>query len=101
VPRRQQTSKHDEHPSEETSSDTSIDVGDEMRRAPGRPRKILTGKPGRPAKQYNLRPVTREPDELTTARDSGEEEHEYMDAEFAMSAYEVPLQRAISGPNKR
>lgn len=37
---------------------------DETRRDPGRPRKLKTGKPGRPSKKYNLVPtIQEEPDE--------------------------------------
>jgi len=94
------TEIQEEHVSEESLSDASTDAGEETRRAPGRPRKVLTGRPGRPVKQYHMRSVTRKTGESSPVIDSGEEEQGCVDAEFAMSACEVPFQQAISGPDK-
>lgn len=79
---------------------SSADAGDEMRQATGRPCKILTGKPGRPAKQYNLQSAVSNSHELGITENSDDESQEYVDAEFAMIASEIPFQRAISGPDR-
>ena len=85
--------------------------GAEVKRTPGRPKIIRTGKRGRPRKEYNCAPV-RQPDFSqgnddeqhadNNEQDEDDEEHpkDWQDAEKSMLVCEVPLKQAISGPNR-
>ena len=103
------------------SLDTEDDVNEAVatKRGPGRPRKVKTGKPGRPTKQYNMvadeRSRDMQPDGRTTVYESvqtsesqhdanvdvqsAEDDVEWHDAEIAMSASEINFSQAISGPD--
>lgn len=82
-------------------------------RGPGRPRKILTGKPGRPAKMYHLKGTNQRPNQdvvteqnhavteqnQLSTEDGSSDEAEWYDARLAMIASEVPFSEVVSGPN--
>lgn len=72
---------------------------------PGRPRKVLTRKPGRPAKQFHPKRATTQLDSSTTVERHPESEDEgdasliCYDAQLAMIASEIPFFQAVSGPD--
>jgi len=88
-------------------NDEGTDIHEESHpgRGPGRPPKILTGKLGRPAKQYHLRSATSQPNPSTTIEQDPESEDEneadstWSDAQFILTASEIPFLQAVSGPN--
>lgn len=66
---------------------------------------MLTGKPGRPVKQYHLRSATSQPIPSTTveydfgSEDENEADSTRSDAQFALTASEIPFSQAVSDPN--
>lgn len=72
-----------------------------FRRGPGRPRKVLTGRPGRPAKQYNMVPIVAESQELEIEDGSSDDGSLiWEDAELALNACEIQFDKAVSGPDR-
>lgn len=90
----------------------------ETMRAPGRPRKVLTGRKGRPRKEYQLRPVRNRTDQqqdeeenqdgIMDARESDSIDHAveesddevFVDADEAIACFsEITMQEAVTGPN--
>jgi len=49
--------EQDERESENLPAVSATGSGSQIQRGPGRPRKVLTGKPGRPKKEYNMVPA--------------------------------------------
>lgn len=73
----------------------------QLYRGPGRPRKILTGKPGRPAKQYNVVSAATESQEPEKQDEScGDEFLRWENAELVLNTCEIPFYKAMSGPDK-
>lgn len=92
---------HDDIEKQVEISDVSTINEIPVRRAPGRPRKAMTGKPRRPAKIYNTVPAIANTHESKISSDTSEDDNlGWHDAEFAMNAHEIPLLLALSGPEK-
>lgn len=72
----------------------------QVKRGPGRPRIIRTGRAGRPTKQYNM--IRTEPDEssITDATSSEDENVTSYEAEFATNAMEISFKEAVVGSDQ-
>ncbi|KMQ92145.1 retrovirus-related pol polyprotein from transposon tnt 1-94 [Lasius niger] len=70
-------------------------------RGPGRPRKLHTGKPGRPAKQYHMKGPIQQPNRPIANEDNPSSNEniandpEWFDAQLAMTAFEIPFSQAV------
>jgi hypothetical protein len=79
-----------------------MDDAIKTKRGPGRPRKILTGKVGRPKKQYhtiynqNLPVVV----DRSNIEPTSNEDPRYEEIDFVMAASEIPFSEAIHGADK-
>ena len=85
-----------DEPLENVNRDDNVD----LKRGPGRPRKVYTGKAGRPAKQYNFIRIDQSINSQDEAAPSDEENESWHEAEFAMNSMEIPFKEAIVGPDQ-
>ncbi|KAH0816973.1 hypothetical protein GEV33_005817 [Tenebrio molitor] len=97
--------EEDEIAGEIVTPDEEIEKMDDSiktKRGPGRPRKILTGKVGRPKKQYHMiynqnLPVVVD---RSNIEPTSEEDPRYEEIDFVMAASEIPFSEAIHGADK-
>jgi hypothetical protein len=93
--------EEDEIAGEIVTPDEEIEKMDDSiktKRGPGRPRKILTGKVGRPKKQYHMiynqnLPVVVD---RSNIEPTSEEDPRYEEIDFVMAASEIPFSEAIT-----
>jgi hypothetical protein len=97
--------EEDEITGEIVTPDEEIEKMDDAiktKRGPGRPRKVLTGKVGRPKKQYhtiynqNLPVVV----DRSNIEPTSNEDPRYEEIDFVMAASEIPFSEAIHGADK-
>jgi hypothetical protein len=105
IPLMQENFEEDEIAGEIVTPDEEIEKMDDAiktKRGPGRPRKILTGKVGRPKKQYhtiynqNLPVVV----DRSNIEPTSNEDPRYEEIDFVMAASEIPFSEAIHGADK-
>jgi hypothetical protein len=101
----QEDFEEDEIAGEIVTPDEEIEKMDDAiktKRGPGRPRKILTGKVGRPKKQYHMiynqnLPVVVD---RSNIEPTSNEDPRYEEIDFVMAASEIPFSEAIHGADK-
>ncbi|KAJ3628444.1 hypothetical protein MTP99_015748 [Tenebrio molitor] len=105
IPLIQEDFEEDEIAGEIITPDKEIEKMDDsikIKRGPGRPRKILTGKVGRPKKQYHMiynqnLPVVVD---RSNIEPTSVEDPRYEEIDFVMAASEIPFSEAIHGADK-
>jgi len=90
----------DIHPENEPSDHVNNDINViQVKRGPGRPRIVRTGRVGRPSKPYNM--LENEPNRNSeNAASSDEENITWHEAELAMNSMEISFKEAISGSDR-
>jgi hypothetical protein len=102
IPLMQEDFEEDEIAGETDKEIEKMDDTIKTKRGPGRPRKILTGKVGRPKKQYHMiynqnLPVVVD---RSIIEPTSDEDPRYEEIDFVMAASEIPFSEATHGADK-